>query len=229
MEFSTDGALILATTNRRGDNRSEASAWETNTGTLAGPPIPYVSVNSSSSAAFRHDGKVVAALDKDQKARLYDTRTGKELCNPIHSDGGIWSIAFSPDDRSVLTGENRGIIRLRAPQTGLPTGPPLQNPLTGKPCFAAFSRDGQSILSLEGEFAWIWKVANKSLVATVELEDIATNQLEQFETGGLCPYRDMLKPNIFDMLQRPVRYRLALSSYGWLGHRYEPESRISLV
>ena len=118
---------------------------------MTGPPIVYECVPGSISAAFRPDGKVVAVRGKDQGARLFDTRTGKALCDSIQPVGGIWSIAFSPDGKSLLTGENNGGFQIRDAQTGLSVGPPCQNPEKRRCCFAAFSRDGRSILALKAE------------------------------------------------------------------------------
>ena len=213
LEFSSDGALVL-TTNNRWPGESEASSWEAKTGKLAGPPIHYESVQSSISAAFRHDGKVVAVRGKDEGVRLFDSRTGRALCDPIHPEGGIWSVAFSPDGQRLLTGENKGTVQIRDSQTGHPIGLPLQNPVKRQLCFAAFSRDGRSILALEGEFAWLWDTTSNLIRATVELENIATNQLEPFETGGLCVYKDMLHPILVDI-------STGRSVTGWHYHRMD--------
>jgi hypothetical protein len=198
VEFSSDGALILTTCNRD-EKESEACCWDIKTGKPAGPPITYEGIQGSISAAFRHDGRVVAVRGKDQAVRLFDTRTANALCESIHPDGGVWTVAFSPDGQSLLTGESKGVFQVRDAQTGLPIGLPRQNPVNRRCCFGAFSRDGRTILALEAEFAWLWDTANDRIRAAVELDGVATNQLEPFDTGGLCMYKGVNHPVLVDV------------------------------
>jgi eukaryotic-like serine/threonine-protein kinase len=198
VEFSSDGAYILTTYNR--DQKvSEACCWDVETGRRAGPPIQYEGVQGSITAAFRHDGKVVAVRGKDQAVRLFDTRTGNALSESIHPEGGIWSVAFSPDGQWLLTGEDKGIFQIRNAVTGLPIGLPRQNPVKMRCCFAAFSRDGCTIVALESEFGWLWDTANNLVRATVEWDGVATNQLEPFDTGGFCLYKGVNHPVLVDV------------------------------
>jgi eukaryotic-like serine/threonine-protein kinase len=198
VEFSSDGALILTTYNRD-DKESEACCWDVKTGKLSGPPIHYEGVQGSVGAAFRHDGKVVAVRGKDQGLRLFDTRTGNALCESIHPEGGVWSVAFSPDGQSLLTGESKGVFQVRNAQTGLPIGLPRQNPVKRRCCFAAFSRDGRTILALEAEFGWLWDTAKDLIRSAVELDGVTTNQLEPFDTGGLCMHKGVNHPVLVDI------------------------------
>jgi hypothetical protein len=215
LEFSSDGAFILTTYNR-GEKESEACSWNAKTGKLAGPPIHYEGIPGSISAAFRHDGKVVAVRGKDAGVRLIDTRTGKALCDSIHPKGGIWSITFSPDGQSLLTGENNGVFQIRDAETGFPIGLPHQNPLKRGCCFAAFSRDGRSILALQDEFAWLWDTSNNRIRAQLALDETATNQLEPFETGGMCVYKGAQHPILVDVL---TGRSVTGWQYGGLGSR----------
>jgi WD40 repeat protein len=89
--------------------------------------------------------------------RLLDTVSGRPLHNFSEQTGIVYSAAFSPDGRSLLTGSGDGIARLWDPSTGLEIRPlagqtrvastgflaGLSQPVTS----AAFSQDGRYILT----------------------------------------------------------------------------------
>ena len=58
-----------------------------------------------SSAAFSADGKLVLTGSWDHTARLWDAESGKELRTFAGHADGVYSVAFAPDGRQVLTGE----------------------------------------------------------------------------------------------------------------------------
>lgn len=58
-------------------------------------------------AQFSRDGKLLA-YKSGLSAKVFNTKTGKELCE-VKSSSGIQSIAFSPDNRRLLTGD-QGIV-----------------------------------------------------------------------------------------------------------------------
>jgi WD40 repeat protein len=64
------------------------------------------------SLAFSPDGKRVVAAGMDNRFRLWDVTTGQEL---IAFRGGpyIQCVAFSPDGRTIATGESFGWVRFR--------------------------------------------------------------------------------------------------------------------
>jgi WD40 repeat protein len=58
-------------------------------------------------AQFSRDGKLLA-YKSGLSAKVFNTKTGKEICE-VKSASGIQSIAFSPDNRRLLTGD-QGIV-----------------------------------------------------------------------------------------------------------------------
>ena len=64
---------------------------------------------------------------------------------PLRHPGWVFSVAFSPDAKTVLTGCEDGTARLWDAATGMHLGPPLDHPAAV--VSVAFSPDGKSILS----------------------------------------------------------------------------------
>jgi WD40 repeat protein len=58
---------------------------------------------------------------------LWDARTGKPVGRPLRHPAAVRCFAFSPDRRTVATGDAGGAVRLWAAGTGKPVGPPLRH------------------------------------------------------------------------------------------------------
>ncbi|HWB00607.1 MAG TPA: WD40 repeat domain-containing protein, partial [Pirellulales bacterium] len=60
------------------------------------------------------DGKLLATGpgSNDKAIRFYDVATGKEAGTPIETNGGLPSIAFSPDGRAIASGSTTGYLRI---------------------------------------------------------------------------------------------------------------------
>jgi hypothetical protein len=117
--LSPDGR-ILAT--RKGDNRlgggtpnSAIRLWELASGQeVARLEVPE---DGTSDLAFSPDGRflvascvrsIVIPIPHDQVVRLWDVDTGQELRHFTGHLGLIWSAAFAPDGRSVISGSMDG-------------------------------------------------------------------------------------------------------------------------
>jgi WD40 repeat protein len=61
----------------------------------------------------------------DNTARLWDTTTGEPAGPALQHRAGVFSVAFSPDGRSVLTASDDHTCRLWDAVTGEAVGPPL--------------------------------------------------------------------------------------------------------
>jgi WD40 repeat protein len=64
------------------------------------------------SVAFSPDGARLLTGGSDRTVRLWDVRTGKELCRLRGHKAVVWSVAFAPDGRHALSGSADMTLRL---------------------------------------------------------------------------------------------------------------------
>jgi WD40 repeat protein len=115
VEFSPEGCSIL-TTSRNGS----AQLWNLDSGQMIGRfngllPFDYP---THTGVAFSPDGRFVLTGSGnhpwqtphgkyDNDARLWDVASGQEVRRFKGHTSGVWSVAFSPDGKYVLTGSGR--------------------------------------------------------------------------------------------------------------------------
>jgi WD40 repeat protein len=89
---------------------------------------------------------------------LWDTATGKPVWGPVDDAGGVISLAFGPDGRTILVGRQDSNAQLFDAGTGKPAGLPLRH--QGQVNAATFSPDGAVVLTgcMDGT-ARLWDVA----------------------------------------------------------------------
>ncbi len=88
----------------------------------------------------------------------------------LEHQAAVWSVAFSPDGRSILTGSQDGMARLWDGDVGQAVGRPLEH--GRRMADVEFSRDGKNLLAaaLDGQ-VWLWDVASGQLLGQpVELD-----------------------------------------------------------
>ena len=81
----------------------------------------------------------------DRRVRFWDAATGRPIGQPIEHSGGVSSVAFSPDGRTILTGSMDKTARLWDAATGRQLGQPM--PHLTRVLSVAFSPDGKILLT----------------------------------------------------------------------------------
>jgi WD40 repeat protein/tRNA A-37 threonylcarbamoyl transferase component Bud32 len=117
---------------------------------------------------FSPDGRTALTGGTDNVARRWDTRTGRQIGEPLRHSHPVWAVSFSPDGRTILTGsgddqKHEGEARLWNAATGEPLGPPL--PHSDEVYGATFSPDGQRFLTVCDEEVRIWRLEKSSAIS----------------------------------------------------------------
>ena len=126
--FSADGQHIVS-----GSQNGSIQRWQ------ASPLAPVGEMmlghaGTVTSVAYSPDGQAIASGGSDSRLRLWDAQSGLPLGPPLVQAQGVKRVAFSADDRQVLTQDDTGVTRLwpapaRWPETlcaKLVRGPSLQ-------------------------------------------------------------------------------------------------------
>jgi WD40 repeat protein len=115
--FTPDGKAVITV-----DGIHDLRRWDVNA--AGGARLPYWGADRPESdslycAAFAPDGKTVALGRTDGTIRLHDATTGKELRVVGRHPGIVWSVAFSPDGKTLASSARRhGVVRLWDVGTG---------------------------------------------------------------------------------------------------------------
>lgn len=65
------------------------------------------------SVAFSPNSKQIASASSDRTIRLWDTRTGEAVGEPLEGHfGGVLSVAFSPDGKQIVSGSYDETVRI---------------------------------------------------------------------------------------------------------------------
>jgi WD40 repeat protein len=130
--FAPDGRMLLLT-----DSTGACEWWD---GAL-GQPVVGALPAGGAVLAFSPCGKFVL-----RQGALWEVARAKSrplFRSPRKTSRGGWAtkVAYSPDRRSALVGDNRGLVRLVSTATGRPRGVPLRVPW--RLSALAFSPDGK--------------------------------------------------------------------------------------
>jgi WD40 repeat protein/tRNA A-37 threonylcarbamoyl transferase component Bud32 len=173
LTLGPDGRTLLVA-----DRDGAAQLWDVATGERRGLTMPHP--GRVMAAVFSPDGTLVAtgctvvADDPETgrrrpgggEARLWRAATGQPLGDPLPHPAPVWSLAFSPGGRLLLTGCQDAGARFFAVATGLPIGEPLGHEGTVRA--VAFSPDGTAAVTAaaggdRSAHARIWDVPPEHL------------------------------------------------------------------
>ena len=137
--FSPDGKTLA------GSNGGGITFWDVETEQQS----QRIASRAHSRIVYSPDGKSIVSSDADNKLRLWDTETGKNIHTLTMNATVDKSMAFSPDGRLIAGGSPKFTIRLWDPITGKHV-----NTLSGHtyPVHAlVFTPDGKTLISGSGD------------------------------------------------------------------------------
>ena len=138
----------------------------------AGPPAAHGRFkgmgghgDSPFEVAFSPNGKILATVDSDGTARLWNVATQRQIGTAIRLHGPrVKGIAYSPDGKVLATAESDGTVRLWNVANHRQIGAPI---VAGKEAAVdvAFSPDGKRLaISTEGAPVRLWSVSTRHRV-----------------------------------------------------------------
>jgi len=182
--FSPDGKYVISGGCDKKENwgvrciGGTARVWEAQTGR----EIARMSHEGSvTTVAFSPDGKYLISGGCDKKdenyrciggtARVWEAQTGREIARMSH-EGGVTTVAFSPDGKYVISGGGDGTARVWEAQTGREIARMSHE---GGVTTVAFSPDGKYVISGgEDGTARVWEAQTGREIARMIHEDNVT-------------------------------------------------------
>ncbi|KXX76846.1 Vegetative incompatibility protein HET-E-1 [Madurella mycetomatis] len=187
---------------------------------------------SVQSVAFSPDGNRIASASYDKTVRIWDTRSGKEVCNLEGHSDRVLSVAFSldssriasaSDDKTIYIWDARSgkqIRRLKGHSNSVqsvafsPDGSRIASASYDKTVRIWDARSGEAVYTLEGHSDWVQSVAfspDGSRIASASYDRTVRiwNARVGKEVYKLEGYGDWVQSVAFS----PDSRRIALASY----------------
>lgn len=161
--YSPDGSTLLAVIAEDVNPNQLVFVRDVQTGELRFPPLqPVLEMGPLRAFAFSPDSRLLAtAVNGINMVQVWDLTTGKKVGREMPHTGdwvGLFSVAFSPDGKRILTGHKDGRARLWDWQTGQLTGTPMTHP--GPVYDAQFTPDGRHVVTaVRHAPPQVWNVA----------------------------------------------------------------------
>ena len=153
--------------------------WSTATGQRIGDPLPVADATAvAGPAVFSPDGRLVAAIGSDGKARVWTVATQQPtgIVVALRNSGGLTrdTLAFSPGGKTFVTVGTNGTAALWSVATGRRVGAPMatgtpgswaaagSRAAAGRPAAAvAFSPDGRTLATAIDGTIRLWDTATQ--------------------------------------------------------------------
>jgi len=145
-----------------------------------GYPVAHMTYNGIVwSVAFSPDGKYVVSGSCDEEgsrtsctkgsARVWEAATGKEITR-MNYDGIVWTVAFSPDGKYVVSGGDDNTARVWEAATGKEIARITHD---GTVYSVAFGLDGKYVVSGSGDgTARVWEAATGKEIARMTHDNL---------------------------------------------------------
>jgi WD40 repeat protein len=75
-------------------------------------PNFYPALLTFNTSAFSPSGQLLASGNFDKTIKMWNVQTGKELCTLNGHTQLVLSVAFTPDDKFLISVDNAGIIKI---------------------------------------------------------------------------------------------------------------------
>ncbi len=117
------------------------------------------------------DGRYLAAYSVQYPScvHLFDVATGQPVGPALWHKNNVFSMSFSPDSLTLLTGSSDNTVQLWA----VPSGEPLSGPLDlhRSVNLVAFGPDGRSLATQDGDLVRLWELPQEGLpIARVHID-----------------------------------------------------------
>jgi WD40 repeat protein len=128
-------------------------------------PLEIRSPDGIESFAYAPDGRTLVTAGK-QGLRLWDPVTGNEIRMLVTGQGPMTAVAFAPDGRSVISGQQSGEVQRWDASTGAQLGAfaPAAEAVTS----LVFAPDGHTLAGGTGRSTHLWDVSSGRAIRTVE-------------------------------------------------------------
>jgi WD40 repeat protein len=179
LAISSDGKTLAVTADG-------LQLWSTATGQRIGGPLPAADATAAAApAAFSPDGRLVAAIGSDGKARVWNVATQQQTgiavalptsgptSGPISGGPARDALAFSPGGTTFVTVGVNGTAALWSVATGrrvgalMAAGMPGGQAVAGRPAAAVgFSPDGRTLATAVDGTIRLWDTATQQEIGT---------------------------------------------------------------